>query len=117
MNDFAALTVYILFSFTLTSQDLPHEVNITTDSRLTYGGNKTEGFYSLETVNKLEITLTQDNWFRRLDGEGRGPNQTAGESLIGTLTFNDTLVLDSVLVSIKGQTSDKRNNSEKSLSK
>jgi hypothetical protein len=88
-------------------------VNITTDSRLTYGGNKTEGFYSLETVNKLEITLTQDNWFRRLDGEGRGPNQTAGESLIGTLTFNDTLVLDSVLVSIKGQTSDKRNNSEK----
>lgn len=113
MKYFATLIIFLSLLITLTSQDLPLEVNITPEGRLTYGGNKTEGFYSLDVVNKLEITLTQEDWFTRLDGEGRGPNQTAGESLIGTLTFNDSLVLDSVLVSIKGQTSDSRNNSEK----
>ena len=96
----------------LAQANLPLEVNITQDGRLTYGGNPTEGFYNTEDVHKLEITLTESNWFQLLDGNG-GPGGNAGETLIGTLTFNDTLILDSVLVSIKGQTSDNQNNSEK----
>ena len=106
----------ILFFFTssllLGQTNLPTEVKITQDGRLQYGGNPTEGFYNTGEVNKLEITLTEPNWFQLLDGSG-GPGGNAGQTLIGTLTFNDTLVLDSVLVSIKGQTSDNQNNSEK----
>ena len=47
-----------------------------------------------------------------MDGEG-GRRGAPGITLVGTLIFNDTLTLDSVLVSIKGQTSDSRNNTEK----
>lgn len=106
------LLACLLFPFTLMGQNLPLEVKLTQDGRLVSGGNPTEGFYNPEVVNKLEITLTQPNWFQLMDGAG-GPGGGEGELLIGKLTFNDTLVLDSVLVGIKGQTSDSRNNSEK----
>lgn len=107
------ITAFLFLPLFLNAQtNLPLEVKITQDGRLTYGGNPTEGLYNLADVHKLEITLTEPNWFQLLDGSG-GPGGSAGQSLVGTLTFNDTLVLDSVLVSIKGQTSDSQNNSEK----
>ena len=97
----------------LFAQNLPSEVSISPDGTLRYGGNPTEGLYNTQEVHKLEITLQEPNWFQLLQSNGSGPSATPGETLIGTLTFNDTLVLDSVLVSIKGQTSDFQNNSEK----
>ncbi len=106
------LLLCILFPYLITAQTLPLEVNLTEEGRLIHGGNPTEGLYNPANVHKLEITLTEPNWFALMDGTG-GPNGDPGESLIGTLTFNDSLVLDSVLVSIKGQTSDFQNNSEK----
>ena len=107
-------TPLILFLVILstTAQDLPSELRITEEGRLIHGGNPTEGFYNPDDVHKLEITLMEPNWFQLMDGTN-GPGGTPGISLVGTLTFNDTLVLDSVLVSIKGQTSDRQNNSEK----
>ncbi len=105
------LTFFLIPSLVI-AQILPLEVNITPDGRLTFGGNPTEGFYNTEDVHKLEITLVEPNWFQLMDGTN-GPAGVPGETLIGTLTFNDTLVLDSVLVSIKGKTSDRQNNSEK----
>ncbi|MEM9820345.1 MAG: CotH kinase family protein [Bacteroidota bacterium] len=95
------------------SQNLPKEVKITPDGRLTYGGNVTEGLYSLDEVNKLELTFVEPNWFQLLDGIGGGPWGGNEQTLIGKLTFNDVLTLDSVLVSIKGLTSDFLNDSEK----
>ena len=108
----STLLLFFLFPCLLAAQSLPLEVNLTEDGRLTHGGNITEGFYKTADVHKLEITLTEPDWFDLLDGPG-GPGGNAGETLIGVLTFNDDLVLDSVLVSIKGQTSDRQNNSEK----
>ncbi len=110
MNMRSILTILFLTPLFLLAQ--PQEVKITDDGRLIYGGNPTEGFYDVNQVNKLEITLTEPDWFELMDGEG-GRRGTPGISLIGTLTFNDTEVLDSVVVSIKGQTSDFRNESEK----
>ena len=49
------------------TQDLPLEVKISEDGRLTYGGNSTEGFYNPADVHKLEITLVESNWFQLLD--------------------------------------------------
>ncbi|MEL7250421.1 MAG: CotH kinase family protein [Bacteroidota bacterium] len=108
----STLLLSFLFPCLLAAQSLPLEVNLTEDGRLTHGGNITEGFYKTADIHKLEITLTEPDWFELLDGPG-GPGGNAGETLIGVLTFNDDLVLDSVLVSIKGQTSDRQNNSEK----
>jgi len=112
-------TILLLSPLFLLSQNLPDEVRITPDGILKHGGEKVEGFYNLDDVHKLEITLTQEDWFRTMDGEegggppGSGGADTEGELLIGTLTVNDNMVLDSVLVGIKGQTSDVRNRSEK----
>lgn len=107
-------------TYFLGAQTLPTEVHISSDGRLIRGGNPTEGLYNTADVHKLEITLEETNWFQLMDGSngggpgGGGPGGgTPGISLIGTLTFNDDIVLDSVLVSIKGQTSDFQNDSEK----
>ncbi|MEM9549019.1 MAG: CotH kinase family protein [Bacteroidota bacterium] len=105
-------SLFIVATTLSMAQDLPSEVKITEDGRLVSGGNPTEGFYNPADVHKLEITLAESNWFQLLDGTN-GPNGTPAQTLIGTLTFNDALVLDSVLISIKGQTSDRQNNSEK----
>ena len=91
---------------------LPAEVSLSADGLLTRGAAPVTGLYDPTQVHKLEITLAEPDWFRLLDG-GRGPRGEAPVSLVGQLTFNDTLVLDSVVVSIKGQTSDLLNNSEK----
>ncbi len=109
------LFISLSFSLSYAQPDLPKEVNITEQGTLKYGGNETTGFYNIENVHKLEITLTDPDWFQKMDGSGGGGpgGGNEGESLIATLTFNDTLVLDSVLVGIKGQTSDFQNNSEK----
>ena len=104
----------------LLAQDLPQEVSVTPDGRLVRGGNPTTGFYDPGVVNKLEILLTEPDWFEILDGPGGGGpggggpgGNNEGDPLVGTLIFNDDIVLDSVLVSIKGETSDFQNNSEK----
>ena len=86
--------------------DLPSEMRITEDGRLVSGGNDDQGFYKIDQVNKLELLLEEPNWFSILD-------ENTGASLIGQLRFNDELLLDSVLISIKGQTSDRRNDTEK----
>ena len=89
--------------------DLPEEVKITADGRLVAGGNPTEGLYDPAIVNKIELQLDEPNWFALLDGDRR----TDGIPLVGRLIFNDDLLLDSVIISIKGETSDFRNRSEK----
>ena len=105
----------LLIPFTLFGQvDLPSEGRITADGRLQFGGNETEGFYDIRVVNKLEILLSEPDWFIRMDGTNGGPGGGSdGEELVGTLIVNDTITLDSVVVSIKGQTSDSRNRTEK----
>lgn len=90
---------------------LPQELSLTS-GQLTRGADPVDGLYDPTQVHKMEITLAEPNWFVLLDG-GRGPQGAEPVSLIGQLTFNDTLLLDSVVVSIKGQTSDFRNRSEK----
>ena len=107
------LCTYPLFLFS--QGNLPAEVKITAEGILQHGGHQVEGLYDINQVNKLEITLEEANWFELMDGvNGPGPGgDDDGELLIGTLTYNDELVLDSVLVGIKGQTSDFRNNTEK----
>lgn len=117
------LAAIFLFSpLFILAQNLPDEVRITSDGILKHGGEEVEGFYNIDDVHKLEITLTEPDWFRLMDGEqggggpgggGPGGGGDDGELLVGTLTVNDDIVLDSVLVGIKGQTSDFRNNSEK----
>lgn len=111
MKKFIILILFVLPVF-VQAQNLPSEVKISTDGRLTFGGNITEGLYQTNTINKIEITLEEANWFQLMDGTG-GPNGNPGELLIATLNFNDELILDSVLVGIKGQTSDFQNNSQK----
>ncbi len=112
MKKHFTLLTFALSCTLLSAQSHPLEVNITSEGRLVSGGNKTTGFYDTDYVNKLEIFLDESNWFELLDGTG-GPGGNAGETLVGSLIFNDTLILDSVLVSIKGQTSDRQNHSEK----
>ncbi|MCB0644174.1 MAG: hypothetical protein KDC44_21165, partial [Phaeodactylibacter sp.] len=68
MNIQTVLACLLLFPTLLFSQTLPMEVHITPDGRLTYGGNPNEGFYDIELVHKLEITLSEPNWFQLLDG-------------------------------------------------
>lgn len=121
MRPLSTLAAFLLLPFLLLAQNtLPPEATITPDGRLEYGTQPTTGLYQLSDVHKLEITLAEPDWFELMDGSGGGGpggggpgGGTPGVSLIGTLTFNDELVLDSVLVSIKGQTSDFQNDSEK----
>lgn len=109
----------LLFPFFLMAQsNLPDEVRVTDEGTLKHGGTKVEGFYNVSNVHKLEITLTEPDWFTLMDGEGGGGpggggGATEGELLIGVLTVNDVMVFDSVVVGIKGNTSDFRNDSEK----
>lgn len=112
-SSFMGLALLFLISTALTAQhDLPLEVRIEND-RLISGGNETQGLYDLSKVRKYEILLEESNWFQLMDGSGQGPNSTPGVSLIGTLIVDDEITLDSVLISIKGQTSDFQNNSQK----
>ncbi len=115
--------IFILFLFTtvqnyLISQDLPSEMQVI-DNRLVSGLGDVTGLYDPTHVHKIELILEESNWFTLMDGSGGGgpggggPNSTPGVELIGTLIFNDTLVLDSVMIGIKGETSDFANNSEK----
>ncbi len=124
MQKYYTLILFIALSYlggipTALGQSLPLEMNITSDGHLITGDNEVEGLYNLDNVYKMELTFNESNWFTLLDGSGGGPGGggpgggTPGISLIATLTFNDDEVLDSVLVSIKGATSDFMNNSEK----
>ncbi len=115
MKNFFLLCFLIPFAL-FAQSGFPDEVHITTDGILQSGGQEVEGFYNIDAVNKLELTLQEPNWFELMDGPGGGGpggGNAEGELLIGSLTYNDEIVLDSVMVGIKGQTSDFRNNSEK----
>jgi CotH kinase protein/Lamin Tail Domain/Secretion system C-terminal sorting domain len=109
------LTLLLISFLTISTQaqNLPLEMKITPDGRLTTGGNPVTGLYDPSQVHRIDFTLTQNNWFQLMDGSGMGPNATPGIELIGTLAFNNTMVFDSVLIGIKGATSDFANNSEK----
>jgi CotH kinase protein/Lamin Tail Domain/Secretion system C-terminal sorting domain len=107
------LLLSTLLFFSTQAQNLPIEMKITPDGRLTTGGNPVTGLYDPSQVHRIDFTLTQNNWFQLMDGSGMGPNATPGVELIGTLTFDNTMVFDSVLIGIKGATSDFANNSEK----
>ncbi len=110
----AALAI-VFFAFGISTQaqsGLPSEVRLTDNGRLARGSEPVTGLYDLRQVHKLEITLAEPDWFALLDG-GTGPGAVAGVELIGKLTFNHTLLLDSVVVGIKGETSDLRNTTQK----
>lgn len=104
--------------FVLAQDDLPLEVRIE-EGRLISGGIHTEGLYDPDDVHKIELILEEEDWFELMDGEGGGgpggggPGGSEGETLIGKLIFDDVLEFDSVYISIKGQTSDFQNDTEK----
>ncbi|MEL6720154.1 MAG: CotH kinase family protein, partial [Bacteroidota bacterium] len=107
------LTLLILSNlYLLNGQYLPTEMYISDDNHLITGGNEVKGLYDLSTVHKLELSFTEPNWFTLLD-EGNGSFAVDPISLYATLTFNDEFVLDSILVNIKGVTSDFLNNTFK----
>ena len=114
------LFILALFPFALGAQNLPDEVRVTSEGRLTHGATPVEGLYNPENVHRIELLLSEPNWFDILDGPGGGGpggggpgGNNGGEPLVGTLIFNDEITFDSVVISIKGQTSDFQNNSEK----
>lgn len=107
------MSLMLVLTISMQAQNLPLEAKITEDGRLVFGSDPVAGLYDPTMVNKLEITLEEDNWFELMESTGNGPNAMPGQTLIARLTFNDDIVLDSVFVSIKGQTSDFQNNSEK----
>ncbi len=119
---FSFLLFLISPLFLMAQSNLPDEVRVTAEGTLKHGGTEVKGFYDISQVHKLEITLQEPDWFTLMDGEGGGGpggggpgggGNTDGELLIGVLTVNDTMTLDSVVVGIKGNTSDFRNDSEK----
>ena len=114
-----ALFLLTTVHYQLIAQDLPSEIQVINDNRLISGAGEVTGLYDPTVVNKIELILEESNWFTLLDGSGGGgpggggPNSNPGVELMGTLIFNDTVVLDSVIIGIKGETSDFANNSEK----
>ena len=96
---------------------LPAELRVTADGHLRAGAHAVTGFYAPGEVASLEILLAEPNWFQLLDG-GRGRDGEPPVSLVGSVVYRapgggDSLRLDSVRVSIKGNTSDNRNRTEK----
>ena len=105
---YLALTLY--YCTCGLAQDLPLEVRRTDDGRLVRGNRPVDGLYDMDSVYRIDLLLAEPNWFTILDGTGR---DSEGTPLAGTLIFNETITLDSVLIGIKGETSDRRNRSEK----
>ncbi len=105
------LLCFLIFAaIDINSQGLPSEM-VLENGVMSFGKKNVEGLYDPKLVQKIELEFPESNWFELLNGAG-GPF-TEGQELIGKLIYNDELILDSVVVGIKGLTSDFANDSEK----
>ena len=101
----ALIIGYINFSF---SQRLPYEMRFSQDGkRLVSGANITTGFYDESIVREIEFNFSQPNYWTLLTN-----NYNSGTDILATVTI-DGVSYDSVGVRFKGQTSYRRNNTQK----
>lgn len=90
------------------AQDLPDSWSISADGKmLTAGGENETGFYSQNEIHDVQLEFTQPDWWTLLDN-----NYDTGTDLLATCWI-DGIKYDSVGVRFKGQTSFRRNNTEK----
>lgn len=98
----------LLFTTTLSAQQLPDSWQLSSDGhRLLAGGENESGFYNPAVIRDVRLTFEQDNWWQILEA-----NYTSGTDLLATC-FIDGVRYDSVGVRFKGETSFRRNNTEK----
>ncbi len=93
-------------------QNFPPELKIE-NNLLTTGANYNPELFDISQVHRVEFIIDEPNWFQIMDGSGQGPMSDPGELVMGSMIVNDDIILDSVMIGIKGQTSDFQNNSEK----
>ena len=106
------ITTSICFFFfpfmDLSAQPLPSEMRFSDDRRrLITGGNIATGIYDEDQIKVLEINFTQTNYWMLLTN-----NYSSKTDLMASLTY-DGQVYDSVGVRFKGQTSYRRNSTDK----
>ncbi len=98
----------LLFVSPLTAQDLPDAWSISPDGRmLTAGGENEGGFYDPNEVHDVRLEFAQPNWWTLMEN-----NYDSGTDIMATCWI-DGIQYDSVGVRFKGQTSYRRNNTEK----
>ena len=98
-----------MFSITnLRAQLLPAEMHFSDDGRrLITGGNVATGLYDEDSIKTIEFSFPQANYWTLLSN-----NYNSTTDLMASLTY-DGHVFDSVGIRFKGQTSYRRNNSDK----
>ncbi|OAV45697.1 CotH kinase family protein [Lewinella sp. 4G2] len=95
-------------TFSICAQDLPDAWSVSDDGRLlTAGGENNGGFYEPDEVHTISLEFTEDNWWDILT-----QNYDSGTDLLATCII-DGERYDSVGVRFKGETSYRRNPSEK----
>jgi len=98
----------IFFVLGLKAQDLPDSWTLSSDGKmLTAGGEHQEGFYAQNEMHDVELSFTQSNWWQLLEN-----NYNSATDLLATCWING-VQYDSVGVRFKGQTSYRRNDTEK----
>jgi len=91
-----------------TAQNLPSSWGFSPDEKmLTAGGESTEGFFGKDNYHDIELTFEQPNYWSLLEA-----NYDAGIDILATATI-DGVIYDSVGVRFKGNTSYRRNRTEK----
>ena len=105
----AASVCFFLSPFMdLSAQPLPAEMHFSDDKRrLITGGNVANGIYDEDQIKVLEIHFSQSNYWMLLTN-----NYSSKTDLMATVTY-DGQVYDSVGVRFKGQTSYRRNSTDK----
>jgi len=103
-----SLAFAFLGSYDAIAQDLPDSWSLSPDGRtLSAGGQSNEGFFGINQTHDIQLDFEQPNWWSLLEA-----NYDAGIDILATATI-DGLVYDSVGVRFKGNTSYRRNNSDK----
>lgn len=107
-NHLLLILSFLLISIHLKAQNLPSEWEISPDGRmLTIGGESTSGFFGKDEIRDIQLDFEQPNYWSLMEA-----NYNAGTDILATATI-DGVVFDSVGVRFKGNTSYRRNNTEK----
>lgn len=102
------IALLFLFALPASAQSIPASWQLSPDGRmLTTGGENDSGFFAPTKVNQVSFEFTQDNWWQLLEN-----NYQSGTDLLATCFINGVRY-DSVGVRFKGETSYRRNNTEK----
>ncbi|MFK8056075.1 MAG: CotH kinase family protein [Saprospiraceae bacterium] len=104
------LPFFVLFLtvFQATAQDLPGSWSLSPDGRmLTAGGESKDGFFGIDESHDIDLEFDQPNWWTLMEG-----NYDAGIDILARC-YIDGVLYDSVGVRFKGNTSYRRNNSDK----